>query len=55
MTFADDGLPRITRAEESASSLADFIMWNQYFGTWAGPASLLPETWNELASSSRIR
>lgn len=44
VTFADDGLPRIKRAEESASSLADFIMWNQYFGTWAGPASLLPET-----------
>jgi beta-glucuronidase len=44
VTFADDGLPRIQRAQESASSLADFIMWNQYFGTWAGPASLLPET-----------
>src|SRR2546425_7966779 len=44
VTFADDGLPRIRHPEESASSLSDFIMWNQYFGTWAGSASLLPET-----------
>jgi beta-glucuronidase len=44
VTFADDGLPRIKQADESASSLSDFIMWNQYFGSWAGPASLLPGT-----------
>jgi hypothetical protein len=44
VTFADDSLPGLKRAEDSASSFADFIMWNQYFGTWSGPASLLPET-----------
>jgi hypothetical protein len=44
VTFADDSLPGVKRAEESASSLADFIMWNQYFGSWAGSATLLPET-----------
>lgn len=44
VTFADDGLPGLKRAEDSASAFVDFIMWNQYFGTWAGPAALLPET-----------
>jgi beta-glucuronidase len=44
VTFADDSLPGVKRAEESAASLADFIMWNQYFGSWAGSATLLPET-----------
>jgi beta-glucuronidase len=44
VTFADDGLPGVKRADESASSLSDFIMWNQYFGSWAGPATLLPGT-----------
>ncbi|HWS99756.1 MAG TPA: glycoside hydrolase family 2 TIM barrel-domain containing protein [Pyrinomonadaceae bacterium] len=44
VTFADDSLPGLKRAEDSASSFVDFIMWNQYFGTWSGPASLLPET-----------
>ena len=44
VTYADDSLPALKRAEDSAASFVDFIMWNQYFGTWAGPASLLPET-----------
>jgi beta-glucuronidase len=44
VTFADDSLPGLKRAEDSASAFVDFIMWNQYFGTWSGPASLLPET-----------
>jgi beta-glucuronidase len=44
VTFADDGLPGVKQAQESASSLSDFIMWNQYFGSWAGPATLLPGT-----------
>jgi hypothetical protein len=44
VTYADDSLPGVKNAEESAASLVDFIMWNQYFGSWAGPAALLPET-----------
>ncbi|HKQ53901.1 MAG TPA: glycoside hydrolase family 2 TIM barrel-domain containing protein, partial [Pyrinomonadaceae bacterium] len=44
VTFADDSLAGLKRAEDSASAFADFIMWNQYFGTWSGPAGLLPET-----------
>jgi hypothetical protein len=44
VTFADDSLPGLKRGEDSASAFVDFVMWNQYFGTWAGSASLLPET-----------
>jgi beta-glucuronidase len=43
VTFADDSLAGLKRAEDSASAFVDFIMWNQYFGTWSGPSSLLPE------------
>jgi beta-glucuronidase len=41
VTFADLDMPDISRAEDSGSSEADFIMMNEYFGTWAGPASQL--------------
>ena len=42
ITFADDLLPGVQEATKSASQYADFLEWNQYFGTWHGPASLLP-------------
>src|SRR4029079_6484365 len=48
VTCADDGLTRVQRAEESAVGSIDFIMINQYYGTWAGPAQLLPETLDRL-------
>jgi hypothetical protein len=38
VTYADDGLPWITDAAESANQHTDFVMMNQYFGSWAGPA-----------------
>jgi beta-glucuronidase len=41
VTFADDSLPRIKDGSESASQYADFVMVNQYFGSWAGPAEQL--------------
>jgi hypothetical protein len=41
VTYADDNLPKLTRAEESAAKDADFLMMNQYFGAWHGPASAL--------------
>ncbi|RWN62294.1 glycoside hydrolase family 2 TIM barrel-domain containing protein [Mesorhizobium sp.] len=50
VTFADDGLPGISRAEESASSMADFIMMNQYFGTWTGPAGPLPNVLDRIGA-----
>lgn len=42
VTFADDSLPYVKDPAQSASQYADFLMWNQYFGTWHGPADLLP-------------
>jgi beta-glucuronidase len=41
VSFADDNLAKLDRAEQSAANDADFLMMNQYFGTWHGPASAL--------------
>jgi beta-glucuronidase len=38
VSYADDGLPWIADASENANQYTDFIMMNQYFGSWAGPA-----------------
>jgi hypothetical protein len=37
VSYADDGLPWITAAAQNANQHTDFIMMNQYFGSWAGP------------------
>jgi len=44
VTYADDKLPKLRRAEDSAANDADFLMMNQYFGSWHGPESELPES-----------
>ncbi len=41
VSYADDNLPKLKRAEESAANDADFLMMNQYFGSWHGPADAL--------------
>lgn len=41
VSYADDNLPKLKRAEDSAANDADFLMMNQYFGTWHGPANEL--------------
>jgi hypothetical protein len=41
VTYADDNLFKLDRAEQSAANDADFLMMNQYFGTWHGPSSAL--------------
>jgi Glycosyl hydrolases family 2, TIM barrel domain/Glycosyl hydrolases family 2, sugar binding domain/Glycosyl hydrolases family 2 len=41
VSFADDLIAFVDPAT-NASRLADFIMWNEYFGSWDGPESLLP-------------
>lgn len=41
VSYADDNLPKLERADQSAANDADFLMMNQYFGTWHGPASAL--------------
>jgi hypothetical protein len=38
VSYADDGLPWITDASQNANQFTDFVMMNQYFGSWAGPA-----------------
>jgi hypothetical protein len=50
VTFADDSLGAVKRREDTASSMADFVMMNQYYGTWAGPAPLLPEVLDRLGA-----
>jgi hypothetical protein len=47
VTYADDRIAFVKPAE-NAASLADFIMWNEYFGTWHGPESLLPQAMERL-------
>jgi beta-glucuronidase len=41
VSFADDNLPKLERADSSAADDADFVMMNQYFGSWHGPAAAL--------------
>ena len=44
VTYADDNLPKLKRAEDSAANDADFLMMNQYFGSWHGPESELSDS-----------
>lgn len=41
VSYADDKLPTLRRAEDSAANDADFLMMNQYFGSWHGPREAL--------------
>ncbi len=39
VTYADDGLPWARDPAENSNQFTDFVMMNQYFGSWAGPAA----------------
>jgi hypothetical protein len=41
VSFADDKLFKLERPDQSAAADADFLMMNQYFGSWHGPAAAL--------------
>jgi hypothetical protein len=41
VSYADDNLAKLERADQSAANDADFLMMNQYYGTWHGPSSAL--------------
>src|SRR5271168_1289165 len=41
VSFAEDKLSKLERADQSAANDADFLMMNQYFGSWHGPESAL--------------
>ncbi|MGH9448640.1 MAG: glycoside hydrolase family 2 TIM barrel-domain containing protein, partial [Terriglobia bacterium] len=42
VTYADDLLPLIKNPRQNAASYADFVMWNEYYGSGHGPESVLP-------------
>ena len=44
VSYADDHLPKLERAQDSAANDADFLMMNQYFGSWHGPESELSDS-----------
>jgi beta-glucuronidase len=48
VSYADDRIAFVKNPKDNASSLADFVMWNEYFGTWDAPESLLPATIERL-------
>jgi beta-glucuronidase len=48
VSYADDKLPNLKRAEDSAANDADFLMMNQYFGSWHGPEAALPESLDKV-------
>jgi beta-glucuronidase len=41
VSFADDRIAFVKDPNTNASQFVDFIMWNEYFGSWDGPESLL--------------
>jgi hypothetical protein len=42
VSFAEDKLAKLDSAAQSAANDADFVMMNQYYGSWHGPAEALP-------------
>jgi len=48
VSFADDMIAFVDDPATNASSLADFIMWNEYFGSWDGPESQLPAAFGRI-------
>jgi beta-glucuronidase len=48
VSYADDQIAFVENPADNAASVADFIMWNQYFGAWHGPTSLLPAVFERI-------
>ncbi len=48
VSFADDRIAFVKDPATDASSIADFIMWNEYFGSWDGAESLLPAAFEKI-------
>ncbi len=48
VTYADDRIAFVENPQENSASLADFIMWNEYFGAWHGPTSQLPAVFDRI-------
>jgi beta-glucuronidase len=48
VTYADDRIAFVENPGDNSASAADFIMWNEYFGAWHGPTSLLPAVFERI-------
>jgi beta-glucuronidase len=48
VSYADDGLGGLTDASVNANQYTDFLMMNQYFGSWHGPADGLAPALDRL-------
>jgi beta-galactosidase/beta-glucuronidase len=48
VSYADDGLARVHDPAENANQYTDFVMMNQYFGSWHGPEDRLAPTLDRL-------
>jgi len=48
VSYADDGLGFLTDASVNANQHTDFLMMNQYFGSWHGPAAGLAPALDRL-------
>jgi len=48
VSYADDHLPGLKRPEDSAANDADFLMMNEYFGSWHGPEADLSESLDRI-------
>ena len=48
VTYADDRIAFVDNPQDNSASLADFIMWNEYFGAWHGPESMLPPVFERI-------
>lgn len=48
VSYADDNLPKVNRPDESAAQDADFLMMNQYFGSWHGPEAGLSDALDKV-------
>ncbi len=42
VSYADDRIAFVNNPQTNSAWFADFIMWNEYFGTWHGPETQLP-------------
>jgi beta-glucuronidase len=51
VSFANNNLPNQGKPEDDGAYYADFIMMNEYFGSWSGPANLLAPALDKVNAS----
>ncbi len=48
VSYADDRIAFTDNPRDNSAGQADFIMWNEYFGAWHGPTSMLPAVFERI-------